>query len=434
MKEDSEQEERIRDVCPEDSMQSFCNTTLIELTDSSGGGEMLQPETTSNILLRSPFGTTGGVPPPQILQAFGTDPMHCFVILGEWDLKRAALARESLLVHSKQLATTLEEGTNWEKEHARGKVIETWSGKKVRISPEFHDLQTQLVFRHFPKVFVLVNVRLLVVYATKMDEAERLAMEFVKDFTAEEPTPKPEKTGKYVLIKQSNRGDLDSHEVELSPSMRLNEEQIDLHYGADLRNWQSRFMDQLRNRNHGLSILEGPPGTGKTTFLRHLLCMLEDTHRFYFIAPANLNFLSRPDFIDFWTNQAKTNPNKKFVVIVEDAEEALMERGTDNSRIVSTILNLTDGILADFLKLHIICTVNCSTAKMDSALLRPGRLLARRVFRKLTIEEATRLADSLGKSLKVSNEYSLAEIFAVDEDDSLVALDTIRAKVGFSTT
>ena len=38
---------------------------------------------------------------------------------------------------------------------------------------------------------------------------------------------------------------------------------------------------------------------------------------------------------------------------------ALMTRGSDNRDQVSAILNLSDGMLADYLRLQIICTINC---------------------------------------------------------------------------
>jgi hypothetical protein len=102
----------------------------------------------------------------------------------------------------------------------------------------------------------------------------------------------------------------------------------------------------------------------------------------------------------------------KFVVILEDSDAALMTRGSDNREQVSAILNLSDGMLADFLRLQIICTINCSAADIDPALLRPGRLLCHRVFGRLDYTQATRLAESLGRKLPQARDYSLAEVFA----------------------
>jgi hypothetical protein len=69
-------------------------------------------------------------------------------------------------------------------------------------------------------------------------------------------------------------------------------------------------------------------------------------------------------------------------------------------------------MLADFLRLQIICTINCRATEIDSALLRPGRLLSHRIFGRLEHEHAARLASHLGKTLPGPGEYALAEIFA----------------------
>ena len=139
---------------------------------------------------------------------------------------------------------------------------------------------------------------------------------------------------------------------------------------------------------------------------------LKGSHRFYFIPPSSMSVLSDPKFIDFWSEQRRTHPDRKFVVVLEDSEAALLTRANDNREQVSAILNLSDGMLADFLRLQIVCTINCTIAEIDQALLRPGRLLCHRFFRRLDHTEASRLAESLGKTLVPADDYSLAEVFA----------------------
>jgi hypothetical protein len=68
-------------------------------------------------------------------------------------------------------------------------------------------------------------------------------------------------------------------------------------------------------------------------------------------------------------------------------------------------------LLSDFLNLQVICTINCMSSELDQALLRPGRLLAHKVFARLPREEALRIAEKLGKPLPLRSDYSLAEIF-----------------------
>jgi hypothetical protein len=153
---------------------------------------------------------------------------------------------------------------------------------------------------------------------------------------------------------------------------------------------------------------------------------LKESHRFYFIPTSTMGILSRPDFIGFWTDQRWTYSDKRFVVVLEDSDRALMTRGSDNREQVSAILNLSDGMLADFLRLQIICTINCSAGDIDPALLRPGRLVCHRIFDRLDYAHAARLAESIGRQLPQARDYSLAEVFAGHDTDEIK-----RPRIGF---
>jgi len=83
-------------------------------------------------------------------------------------------------------------------------------------------------------------------------------------------------------------------------------------------------------------------------------------------------------------------------------------------------------MLADFLRLQIICTINYRTADIDHALLRPGLLMCHLVFERLNLIEAARLAASLGKNLPEARDYSLAEIFYGKKCDA-----PSRSHIGF---
>jgi hypothetical protein len=104
-----------------------------------------------------------------------------------------------------------------------------------------------------------------------------------------------------------------------------------------------------------------------------------------------MDVLSNPEFIGFWAYQRRNYSDRQFVVILEDSDAALMTRGAENREQVSAILNLSDGMLADFLRVQIICTINCRADDIDQALLRlsrnPGAVLRRicqlaRIFHK----------------------------------------------------
>jgi hypothetical protein len=227
----------------------------------------------------------------------------------------------------------------------------------------------------------------------------------------------PEKPS-YQLLKQSRNG-MDTQEVELKDVTEIDDETLALHYGAEFPEWNDRLVERMHEKGSGLSILEGPPGTGKTSYLRQLMLRLKATHRFYFVPPTHARMVNDPDFIGFWEGERRRHGEKKFVMILEDSEKALMRREDDNRSQVSALLNITDGLLSDFLKLQVICTINCMSSELDQALLRPGRLLAHKIFDRLPREEALRIADKLGKPLPLKADYSLAEIFneAVEEPE-----------------
>ena len=82
---------------------------------------------------------------------------------------------------------------------------------------------------------------------------------------------------------------------------------------------------------------------------------------------------------------------------------------------VSNILNITDGILSDILNIQIVATFNMDKAKIDSALLRKGRLIAEHKFDALGVEDANNLLKHLGKDADATKPVTLTEIYNVEE-------------------
>jgi hypothetical protein len=280
-----------------------------------------------------------------------------------------------------------------------------------------------LTFQFGPRAFLYADKDRIVGFASSPVEAERLATGFGKTYFK---PPTPTVGGIFYLIQQ-NGDNIGTKEVILSSDTVLKPEAISLHYGSGSGEWHQSFVEKLRKRANGLSVFEGKPGTGKTFYLRHLMGELKKSHRFYFIPTSTMGILSKPDFTGFWADQRRYHSEKKFIVILEDSDAALMTRASDNRDQVNALLNLTDGMLADFLRLQIICTINCSASDIDPALLRPGRLICHRVFGRLDYAQAARLAESLGRKLPQASDYSLAEVFAGQDVDEIS-----RPRIGFA--
>ena len=279
-----------------------------------------------------------------------------------------------------------------------------------------------LTFKFGPRAFLYADKDRIIGFAATAGEAERLVTDFGKKYRK----PTIESGGVFFLL-QFESDIIRTREVSLSANTILNPETLNLHYGPGSGEWHQSYVERLRKRPNGLTIFEGKPGTGKTFYLRHLIGDLKETHRFYFIPTASMSVLSKPEFIGFWADQRLHHSGKMFVIVLEDSDGALMTRGSDNRDQVSALLSLSDGLLADFLRLQIICTINCSASDIDPALLRPGRLLCHRVFERLDYAHATRLAESLGRKLPQIQDYSLAEVFAGDESDKIN-----RPRMGFA--
>lgn len=332
-------------------------------------------------------------PHAPVLAAFGGGPLHQCRMDGHYDLLKL------LSLHSQHLFRS----------------IQRFHFKKENLSWD------DLTFRLGPRVFVYADESRILACAETASEAASLARQFHDDGLL---PPEPQ-GGSYRLIRIGR--DISTQIVPLSKDTLLDETRLKLHYGTGFADWHQRYLSLLRKHKHGLSILEGPPGTGKTSYLRHLMGELTSTHRFYFIPNGALSILSNPEFVGFWADQRRRNQEEKFVVVLEDSDTALMARGADNREQVSAILNLSDGMLADFLRLQIICTINCRTAELDPALLRPGRLLAHRLFDRLAHDDAVKLATHLEKTLPGPGDYALADIYAED-----VPAPSSRRAIGFN--
>jgi len=213
-----------------------------------------------------------------------------------------------------------------------------------------------------------------------------------------------ERENNIALVIQTNRG-YDTTTFEL-PKQKLD---IELGYGKGFKPIHEKIIHKLNEpKSKGLVLLHGTPGTGKTHYLKYLASKIKNK-RVLFIPPFLADFITSPEMTPFLIQNAGS------VLFIEDAERVITDRNAGGGNGVSNILNITDGILSDILNIQIVATFNMDKAKIDSALLRKGRLIAEHKFDALPIEDAQALINHLGYEHTADKPMTLTEIYNLSE-------------------
>jgi SpoVK/Ycf46/Vps4 family AAA+-type ATPase len=199
---------------------------------------------------------------------------------------------------------------------------------------------------------------------------------------------------------------------------------VETNYGKEFSEKSNVIIRALKDSEKtGLVMLHGLPGTGKSTYIKYLTNKIKKKFIFF---PSNMTEdLTSPSFIDFMIEQ------KDSILVIEDAEKLIKSRDEFASNAISNLLNVTDGILGDIMKVKIIATHNTKREKIDEALLRKGRLIAEHEFGKLPEENV----EKLFKKLKI--DYSQKDVVPMTLTDiynfkeQLLLSEAPKSKIGF---
>ena len=172
--------------------------------------------------------------------------------------------------------------------------------------------------------------------------------------------------------------------------------------GQDLGEYYDNFMES----NASILLLIGPPGTGKTTFIRGLLAHTSSSA----IVTYDAQILEKDGFF------ARFIEDESNIMVLEDSDAFLKSRN-DGNTMMHRFLNVGDGLVTTKGKKMVFSTNLPSIRDIDSALVRPGRCFDIITFDTLTVSQANNLANKLGVTLPVKprgkemENYSIAEVF-----------------------
>lgn len=202
----------------------------------------------------------------------------------------------------------------------------------------------------------------------------------------------------FLKWKYMGRHGINSHIIQLENDATLHDESYPY-----LENGVENYITEYLNSDSPVLILMGPPGTGKTSFIKHM------------IASRNLKGTITYDekvynSEDFYIEFVKSKDEN--ILVIEDADTIIQSREKFDNKGLSRLLNITDGVFKKKGKKVVFSTNIQSKESIDSALIRPGRTFDLVNFRSLTEAEAEVLCQKIGNTLpgKKKN-YTLAEVF-----------------------
>lgn len=167
----------------------------------------------------------------------------------------------------------------------------------------------------------------------------------------------------------------------------------------------------INDNTNGIAILHGMKGTGKSSYIEYLISQYRDIS-FLYVTKETIEGILANSLYDL------IRTFNKSVVIFEDCEQLIKKRTeyVGNS-FISTLLNMSDGILASSCICKFILTFNARITEIDDALLRKGRCVANYEFTQLEKGKTVALLDKLGKKYDAvpKEGLTLADIYNYDE-------------------
>ena len=295
-------------------------------------------------------------------------------------------------------------------------LVYEYSQDKSKKHPKTSDSNNEinvdrfyLVLKTDPVTIYYEDYGITVMTHLGIEKIDEVVSKYLSGYNQED-----DKTKCYIMVKEPDLY-LDSFDVKLKGDL-----DFDM-YNEGFKDIHNSIVKSITEDENGLYLLYGKPGTGKSTYIRHLIRECNTEKRKFVYVPSSLfEDFTDPGVLPFLLR------NKGCVFIIEDCENLVTVDGGTRSDGITDLLNMTDGLLADALDIKIICTFNTDYSKIDDALLRPGRCRCKYEFNLLEKDRANKVAEKFGLK-EVKHDITLAELFNPEIDFN----DDKKRKIGF---